>query len=43
MQVLKVGGNFVVVMATGENMEEKIVYDEMRREARWRRLLENTT
>ena len=41
-QVLKVGGKFVLVMANGENMEERIVYDQMRREERWRDLLANT-
>ena len=41
-QVLKVGGKFVLVMANGENMEERVVFDQMRREERWRELLEKT-
>ena len=41
-QVLKVGGKFLFVMPTGEGMEEKIVYEEMKREERWRELLEKT-
>ena len=39
---MKVGGKFLFVIATGENMEERIVYDQMRREERWRELLEKT-
>ena len=42
-KVLKVGGRFVFVMPTGENMEERIVYDQMRQEERWRELLEKTS
>ena len=41
-RVLRVGGKFVLVMPNGENMEERIVYDQMRREERWRELLEKT-
>ena len=41
-QVLKVGGKFVLVMANGENMEEWVVFDQMRREERWRELLDKT-
>merc|ERR1719400_1627666 len=29
-KVLKVGGKFVLVMANGENMEERVVFDQMR-------------
>ena len=42
LQVLRVGGKFVFVMANGENMEERIVYDQMRSEERWRDLLDKT-
>ena len=36
------GGKFVLVMPNGENLEERIVYDQMRREERWRDLLDKT-
>ena len=41
-QVLKVGGKVVLVMADGENMEERIVYDQMKTEERWTELLDKT-
>ena len=41
-QVLKVGGKFLFVMPTGETLGPRIVYEEMKREERWRELLEKT-
>ena len=41
LQVLKVGGRFVFVMATGET-RWRIVYDQMKAEERWRELLSKT-
>ena len=41
LQVLQIGGKFVLVMATGET-RWKIVYDQMKAEERWRELLSKT-
>ena len=41
-QVLKVGGRFVFVMATARDDQDRSVYEEMKTEQRWRKLLEKT-
>ena len=40
-QVLKMGGRFVLVMANGET-RWTTVYNQMKTEGRWSKLLENT-